>query len=258
MLKRWLAHPLTRGLEIDDPQTTDLRRRIIREKPFLRRIYQEWYGEIVAALPAGHEPVLELGAGAGFLRDYLPGVITSEIFPCPGVNIVLDGLALPFADRVLRGIVLVDVLHHLPRPRQFFIEAARCVRTGGAVVMIEPWVTAWSELIYTKLHHEPFQPRARAWEFPASGPLSGANGALPWILFERDRAQFEREFPTWKIQKIELAMPFRYLVSGGVSMRGLMPGWSFTFWRGMEQALRPWMRSLAMFAYITLKRCETD
>ena len=256
MLKRWLAHPLTRGLAIDDPRTTNLRRQIIREKPFLKRIYQEWYAKLAVALPAGPEPVLELGAGAGFLRDSLPNVIASEVFYCPGIDLVLDGLQLPLADHVLRGIVMVDVLHHLPQPRHFFREAARCIKPGGAVVIIEPWVTAWSKLIYTSLHHEPFQPLAENWEFPASGPLSGANGALPWILFERDRQQFEQEFPAWKIAKIELAMPFRYLVSGGVSMRALMPGWSFGLWQGMESMLRPCLGSLAMFAYITLKRCE--
>ena len=31
--------------------------------------------------------------------------------------------------------------------------------------MIEPWVTPWSSLIYKKLHHEPFQPRAEGWKF---------------------------------------------------------------------------------------------
>src|SRR5262245_28305748 len=105
MLKTWLAHPLTRGLSLDEPRTTHLRRQIIKEKPFLRRIYQEWYEEIAAALPAGREPVLELGAGAGFLRDHVSGVVTSEIFYCPGIDVVLDGQVLPFAEDALRGIV---------------------------------------------------------------------------------------------------------------------------------------------------------
>ena len=256
MLKEWLAHPLTRGLDIDDPRTTDRRRRIIQEKDFLRRIYEEWYAAVAAALPTGNEPVLELGAGAGFLRRYVPELITSEIFPCPGINLVLDGQSLPFAAGSLRGIVMIDVLHHLPQTRRFFAEAARCVQPGGAVVMIEPWVTTWSRLIYAKLHHEPFEPEARQWEFPMSGPLSGANGALPWIIFARDRAQFEREFPQWQIELIEPGLPFRYLVSGGVSLRGLMPGWSFSWWRGLETACQPWMDKLAMFARIVLHRRE--
>ena len=254
MLRSWLAHPLTRNVDIDDPRAAELRHRIIRTKPFLRRIYQEWYEQMAAALPSGQGLVLELGSGAGFFRDYLPGVITSEIIHQHGVDVVLDALALPVASGVLRGIVMLDVLHHLAQPRRFFAEAARCVRPGGAIVMIEPWVTRWSKIVYGKLHHEPFRPEVSEWEFPSTGPLSGANGALPWILFERDRAQFTREFPTWEIQMIEIGVPFRYLVSGGVSMRTLAPAWSFGLWRGLERALRPWMRNLGMFALIVLKR----
>jgi hypothetical protein len=92
------------------------------------------------------------------------------------------------------------------------------------------------------------------WEFPSTGPLSGANGALPWIVFERDRKRFEQEFPDWRIHRIEIQMPFRYLVSGGLSMRGLVPGWTFRFWRAFERALQPMMPSLGMFALIALQR----
>jgi hypothetical protein len=151
---------------------------------------------------------------------------------------------------------MTDVLHHLPQPRRFFSEAARCVRSGGVIVMIEPWVTPWSRLIYTKLHHEPFRPEATEWEFPPSGPLSGANGALPWILFERDRTQFEQEFPQWRIQLIKPMMPFRYLISGGVSMRSLMPGWTFSSWRRLEWLFQPWMKSWAMFVQIVLRKVD--
>jgi hypothetical protein len=47
-------------------------------------------------------------------------------------------------------------------------------------------------------------------------------------------------------------MPFRYLLSGGVSWRSLVPNWSFSLWRTIENLLQPWMRHLAMFALIAL------
>jgi SAM-dependent methyltransferase len=257
MFKNLLAEPSTRGIDIDDPRIPELRRRILRDKSFLRQIYEEWYAAISAVLPGGQGPVLELGSGPGFLKDFIPELITSELFGSPGVSVVLEGEHLPMADRVLRGIVMTNVLHHLCQPRRFLGEAVRCLRPGGVVVIIEPWVTLWSRLVYTKLHHEPFQPRATTWEFPHKGPLSGANAALPWIIFERDRAQFEREFPELQIKFIELCMPFRYLVSGGISLRSLMPGWSFGLWRRIENCLGPWMKTWAMFAQITLVRDDT-
>jgi hypothetical protein len=200
--------------------------------------------------------VLEIGSGPGFLSDFVSGLISSEMFVCPGVRVVLDGRHLPFRIGVLRAITMTNVLHHLPDPRRFFSEAQKCVRSGGAIVMVEPWVTPWSTLVYTRLHHEPFHPEAPNWEFTSTGLLSGANGALPWILFERDRTQFEREFPQWSVETIVPFMPLRYLLSGGVSMRSLMPGWSSSFWSGVEKVMGVSADRMAMFARIVLRRLE--
>ena len=250
-LRRLVTHPLTRGRDLDDPNTTALRRQIIQSKPFLRQIYVEWYRTLTADLPPGPGRVLELGSGAGFFRQVVAEAICSEIFLCPDITLVLDGQRMPLADASLRAIVMTDVFHHLPRARQFFAEATRCVGSGGVVAMIEPWVSAWSKLIYTRLHHEPFRPEAAEWEFPSTGPLSGANGALPWIVFQRDRAIFEREFPAWRIERVDPIMPIRYLLSGGVSMRSLLPGWMHLPVATFEHLAG---QRAAMFAHIVLRR----
>jgi SAM-dependent methyltransferase len=256
MLAKVLAHPLTRGLDIDSPETSHLRKRIIREKRFLRKIYKEWYAFLMKAIPEGNGDVLELGSGGGFLSRYVPDLITSEVFPLPGVARVVDAHNLPFADGELKAIVMTNVLHHLSNPRRFWREAARAIRPGGVVAMVEPWHTPWSRFIYKRFHHEPFEPTAASWEFPQSGPLSDANGALPWMLFERDRSTFEGEFPQWRIECVAPTMPFRYLLSGGVSLRCLVPQFTFNFWRWLEGRLS--MKSWGMFAMIQVRRISPD
>jgi SAM-dependent methyltransferase len=251
-LRDLLAHPLTRGLDLDDPATTHIRRDILDQKPFLRKIYDEWYSAIAASLPSPPGAVLELGSGAGFLNKYVPGLLTSEIFWCPGISLVLDGMKLPFRDGALRGITMTNVLHHVPSARAFLKEATRALRPGGRIVAIEPWVSPWSRIIYTKLHHEPFDPESPDWTFSGEGPLSAANGALPWMVFERDRAKFEAEFPELRVHSIQPLMPFRYLICGGISMRNLMPSFTFPLWRGIESALPA--RMWAMFALIVIER----
>jgi len=231
-------------LDVDDPRTTEFRRDIIRRKPFLQALYTEWY-ELVAREISGPR-VLELGSGAGFL----PQSITSEILFVRGVDLICDGTALPVRDRSLDALVLIDVMHHVAQPRAFFREAMRALRPGGRVVMIEPWVTPWSRFVYSTVHREPFRPDASEWEFPPAGPLSGANGALPWIVFARDRRRFEREFPELRVSTIRPMMPFRYLLSGGFSFRPIVPSWSFPFFRAVDRALA----KLAMFALIVLER----
>ena len=98
LLRRLLAHPLTASLDLDDPATTELRKQIILSKPFLKAIYDEWYAMLVCGLPCGEGHVLELGSGAGYMARFLPALITSEVFYCPGVRLVADGQRLPFAD----------------------------------------------------------------------------------------------------------------------------------------------------------------
>ena len=249
-----LALPQTAGCDVDDPHTTALRREIIRSKPFLKRVYEDWYRAIEAALPSGGAPILELGAGAGFMREMVPRLIASDILHVPGIALVADATRLPLADGSLRAIVMTNVLHHLPDVRAFFAEAARCVRPGGAIVMVEPWVSPWSSFIYRRVHTEPFEPGAAEWALPNGGPLSAANGALPWILFERDRTRFERECSPWRVEQVAPHMPFRYLISGGVSLRALAPAFTYAWWRGFERLLTPLMPRLAMFATIVVTR----
>jgi hypothetical protein len=105
-------------------------------------------------------------------------------------------------------------------------------------------------LIYSVLHHERFDPGALTWEFPSSGPVSGSNQALPWIIFSRDRQQFFSQFPEWYIRLIVPQMPLRYLVSGGVATRNLSPVWSYGFWKWLEGGLG----SNGMFAGFVLER----
>lgn len=250
LLHRLLGNPLTRGLDVDDPRTTLLRREIIQKKGFLNRIYREWYARLAASMRPGAR-FLELGSGAGFFREVAPNLITSEVFSTPGVDRIVDAQQLPFSKDELDGIVMTDVFHHIPDVARFFREATRCIKAGGRVVMIEPWNTPWSRWVYRRLHSEPFEPDG-GWTIPATGPLSGANGALPWILFERDRERFQREFPEWRIDSIELLMPFSYLLSGGVSLRALVPGWAYRPIRCIEDKFN--QKRWAMFALVELRK----
>lgn len=258
-MKSWISnllqHPLTRGMDVDHPQTTNLRRKLIRNKPFLERIYFEWYQDIEKYIPPGDGLVVELGSGPGFLKEVVPQAITTDVMPIEGVDLVIptDG-QLPFLDRSLKALVMTDVLHHMNNCRTFFNEASRVTRKGGAIIMIEPWVTPWSRFVYRYLHSEPFRPEAERWELPVQGPLSGANGALPWILFCRDRSQFQIEFPEWELKLIKPMMPFVYILSGGISKRSFAPGWIYRFCRRVEQRISCINNFSAMFSLCFLVR----
>ena len=129
-LRRLLAEPAVAGLDLDAPGRAGAHRKLIETKPFLRRVYAEWGEWLATSIPEGPGAVIELGAGAGgLLADR--GCFSSDLVYSDSLDLVLDGQRLPFAAAGLRGIAMTNVFHHLPEPRRFLAEAARCVRPGG-------------------------------------------------------------------------------------------------------------------------------
>jgi len=78
-------HPDVRDLSLDDPRTTERRRGIIQSNRFLWRIYDEWYRPVTSCIPKGPGGVLEVGSGAGFLAEYVSGLVASEVFPASNI-----------------------------------------------------------------------------------------------------------------------------------------------------------------------------
>ena len=254
---KYLQHPLTRFLNIDDPKTTEIRSTIIQKNSFLKKIYCEWYSLIIGHLPDQKGNVLELGSGGGFLKKIIPHIITSDVFQLIDVDFVISADKLPFANDCLSAIVMTNVFHHMPDVKSFFREASRTIQTNGRIVMVEPWNTHWASFIYKKLHSEPFEENAKTWNLQfKDGPLSAANGALPWIVFQRDRAKFLKEFPEWSIQTIKPLMPVTYLLSGGVSYRSIFPGFIYPLIRWIESHV--FNEAGSMFAVIVLVKNKKE
>lgn len=240
------------SIDLDSAESTHLHRKRILEKRFLHKIYEEWYEMIKIELNPINGMMLELGSGGGFIKEIVPKVITSDLIFLPWIDMVLDGLHLPFADNVLDGIFMVNVFHHLPQPEHLLSEAGRCIKPNGVVLMIEPWVSSWSRFVYKNFHHEPFDTQINDWNSNSGGRLSGANGALPWIIFERDKEKFANIFPNWRIAAIQPIMPVRYILSGGLSTELSMPPQLFNFWKWFESNLERLREDLCMFAFIKL------
>jgi SAM-dependent methyltransferase len=148
---------------------------------------------------------------------------------------------------------MIDVLHHIKKPKVFFAEARRCLKSGGKIVMIEPANTLWGRFIYKNFHHEIFDTSAE-WEMDKTGPLSDANGAMAWIIFQRDRKLFESEFENLKIRSISFHTPFRYILSGGLTYRQLVPSFTYGFVNFLEICLHPFSKWLGMFETVVLEK----
>ena len=256
MAKKWFAHPLLRGLDLDSESLFIAQHKILRRKQFLKKIYLDFYSLIKNQLPDEKRKVIELGSGAGFMNELVPQTVRTDVFFHPYIQIVLDGAAPPFPDESLDAVVALNVFHHIPKVRTLLSSAIKILRPGGRIVMVEPWVSTWSKKIYKHLHQEPLDWMADQWEFLTSGPVSGANQALPWIVFQRDREIFEAEFPRLRIVKIQPMMPFRYLLSGGVSSWIGLPGFLYQPVKIFENLFARGMDRWAMFALVVIEKVK--
>lgn len=240
--------------DLDSPERTIYHREIIKNKKFLRKLYESWYQHFIdelTHLPKGK--VIELGSGGGFLKELIPHVICSDIIELPDNDMTFSALEMPFENNSVSAIFMIDTMHHIPDSKLFLEEAQRVLKKGGKIVMIEPANSIWGRFIYQNFHHEPFEPKG-GWTIPSTGPLSGANGALPWIVFERDSTSFQKYFPQLKIETIKYINPLLYLVSGGVSFKQLLPNFLYPVVSLVDKILPKLSKQLSMFMLVRVSK----
>ncbi|MEZ6089651.1 MAG: class I SAM-dependent methyltransferase [Pirellulaceae bacterium] len=212
--------------ELDDPSRGSKLAEIILRKPALRNLYLEVYqryARVLAQCPSDGLAI-ELGAGAGFAKQVIPELVTADVLPYSTVEIVFDACRMPFDDNSLRFVCMLNVFHHIADIPTFLRECRRCLKPGGRMLIVDQfpgWISHW---VLQYFHHEPYNPASQEWGFASSGPLSGANGALAWIVFIRDRELFEQRFPELRIVDITSHTPLRYWASGGLKWWSMIPG----------------------------------
>src|SRR5262249_6382057 len=171
-----------------------------------RVIYADYHRRLLNACPRGL--VLDIGGGSAHVKHYRGDVISADILPFPGIDVVCDAHALPFAEGSFSGIVMLDVLHHLERPVDFLREAARVLRPRGVLAMIEPGMTTLSYPFYRYLHQEPADLRADPFK-PVSTRSDkdpwDSNQAIPTLLFAREANASEvlRQVPSIQLVCLE-------------------------------------------------------
>mgnify|MGYP003348455436 FL=1 len=158
----------------------------------------------------------------------------------------LDAESMDLEDNSVRVIYGQNCFHHFPHPDRFFLELARVLSPGGGAILLEPYYGPVAEFMYKRLFQtEGFDKTFPSWETPVIGPMNGANQALSYIVFVRDRAQFAAKHPELEIAyQAPVGNYLKYLLSGRLNFRQLLPD---CFIAGIDWAekilspLNPWI-----------------
>ena len=204
-------------------------RRLWNAKPILQIVYGDWYDKLLQECPYGR--ILEIGGGTGNLKSVRKEILSLDIQEAPWLDIVSDAHQLPIDDGSIDAIVMVDLLHHLERPRLFFDEALRILREGGRLIMVEPAITLGSWFFWKFLHPEPVDfdvdPLAEQ-SLSGSWKPWDANQAIPTMLFRGNAQRFRSVFPELKIKAVSWFSFLAYPLSGG-----------FRPWQAIPSAIAP-------------------
>jgi hypothetical protein len=118
---------------------------------------------------------------------------------------------------------------------------------------VEPHNGAASAALHKRLHtEERFDPAADSWiNGEIRGPMSGANQALAYIVFDRDFALFRARYGHHLeiIHRSYALNSLRYLLPGGLNFRQLVPSFTLPALRAAE-----WLGCLFPKKYWSLPR----
>jgi SAM-dependent methyltransferase len=260
MLKRLLTLPEVADLDVDDANRLTVHAAVLRRKPMLAAVFRECH-ELMLEIDErtfGDTPGrrIELGAGVAPVSSTFPEVLATDVVEAPGLDAVLDAQDLDLPDASVRALYGQNCFHHFPDPLRFLTEAERVLAPGGGVLLIEPYYGPVASVVFKRLFaSEDFDKTMPGWRNDAIGPMQGANQALSYIVFKRDRALFDRELPGLElVETFPLGNYLRYLLSGGLNFRALVPGFTEPLLRALEAALAPARRTLALHYIVVLRQ----
>ncbi len=258
-LLAWLQEPEVRGCSVDGIDRFRAHRQVLDRKPAIRDVFGEFH-RCFAALDArylqGSGTVIELGAGVYPVRETLPAVLATDLVAAQHLDRALDAQAMALPDSSVRAFYLQNSFHHFPEPERFFAELERTLVAGGGAVLIEPAAGPLASWLYPRLFaSEGYDKRALDWETAVAGPMSGANQALSYLIFDRDLARFQLAHPDLEIvHRDVLGNWLRYLLSGGLNFRALVPGWMMSAVAGLEWLLSPMRNALGLHRVLVLRK----
>lgn len=234
--------------------------RVLRRKPMLDAVFRDFHWLFHSLdkkfFDEGPGLKIEIGAGIAPVRNTFPDVEATDVVPAPHLDRVLDAQAMDLESGAVHALYGQNCFHHFPDPGNFLSEATRVLAPGGGVILIEPYFGPLASLIYPRLFaSEDFNKAAPSWCTEQDGPMNGANQALSYIVFFRDRTLFEARFPELQIvHTAPIKNYLRYFLSGGLNFRQLAPNWACGTLRRAEDMLAPAAKWLALHHVIVLRR----
>lgn len=193
----------------------------------LEFLLNQRYGWMNAYLK-NRSQILELGAGAGFSREFIhhPGLKLSDVVARPWVDEVVDALNIPHADGSLDALICSHMIHHLAHPAAFFEQLRSKLKPGGIIIIHDLNTSLALKILLRLMRHEGWSYAIDVFDrlATANDPTDpwSANCAIPELLFQ-DHKAFAHRFPGLTIIHHQYCECLLFPLSGGVISKTPVP-----------------------------------
>ncbi len=260
-IRDFLTDPRLKGIDVDSDELLSVHRRILYEKKMMREVFEDFYNKCIKLDKkyfSGKGLKVEIGAGVSFFKEKYPEILSTDIKQAPHLDKVIDALDMDFQNSSVRAMYGINCFHHFPNPEKFFSELIRVLENGGGCILIEPYYDFVASRFYKKIFNtETFNKTQQQWKDTENLVMSGANQALSYIVFKRDKEKFNSLFPELEIVYHKpLNNYIRYLLSGGLNFRSLLPGYCSPFLKCIEFVLSPIRKVFALHHIIVIRKLE--
>lgn len=251
--------PRIASVDVDSSDRIVKHRELLLKKRMTREVFFELY-DLLAKMDAkylfgGTGKRIEIGSGSSLIKSVMPDVEATDLVEYDGLDRIVDAMDMPYGDGEIKTIFGIHCFHHLPDPYKFLSEVRRACSAGGGTILIDPYHGPVASLIFKHLFTNEHFDKAGPAITEHQGPMSDANQALSYVVFERERDKFDRMFPELEIVEMQpITNYLRYLISGGVNFRQLLPDASIPLLRLMEGVLSPLRHQLALHHVIVIRK----
>jgi SAM-dependent methyltransferase len=199
--------------------------------------------------------VLEIGGAGGVTKILRPNWVVTDVRMAPGVDIVADGMSLPFPDGSFDLIFGIDVLHHISNVPRLLNEIHRVLKPNGIFFVREPYWGLPAQLIWRFFHPEDFSLKGLSAATLDNSPMSG-NQALAWGILRKNKYLPFSLTEQFSVVEIGPENAIAFLLSGGATFTTKIPRKLLLGIRQIENRFKPWVKIFAFSTTFYFLRSE--
>ena len=234
----------------------------LENKTILKSCYIDFYNKLLSiekkySIKKKNDIRIELGSGVGFFKKYDNNIITSDVIKNKFTDKIINANKIPYKNNSIKTIFAILCFHHFKDPYKFLKDLEIKLKPGGLCILIEPYYSILAKIIYKNIHKDEYFDSNEKINLRIKNKtaMEKANQALSYIYFIKNKKKFSNDFRKLKIIEIYVFNNYlRFLISGGLNFKQLLPNFFNFFIILIEKLISPLKKIFGIHYLIVIKK----